>query len=275
VGSNAFSWLNHADSHTPDRQPTPKRRAANVAAHGGNAPLYRAKSCLDSRTSGSRTDANRVRILDLYCCQGGASKGYVDAGFDVVGVDLAPQPKYPFAFHQADALEALQDYIDHGDGSFDAIHASPPCQAYSKAQRLRANDHPDLIGPTRELLEATGLPYVIENVEDARGELRDPVMLCGTMFGLPLYRHRLFETNWPLTAPLHGQHYLKQVKMGRKAGPGEILQVVGNFTGVDQAREAMGMPWASRDGLREAIPPSYTSYIGEALMSVLTLERAA
>jgi hypothetical protein len=145
---------------------------------------------------------------------------------------------------------------------FDAIHASPPCQAYSKAQRLRDNDHDRLIAALRQELEKLGKPYVIENVEGARGELRDPVMLCGTMFGLRLYRHRLFETNWPLTAPLHGQHYLRQVKMGRKPGPQDILQPVGNFTGVDAAREAMGMPWASRDGLREAIPPAYTEYIG-------------
>jgi DNA (cytosine-5)-methyltransferase 1 len=123
----------------------------------------------------------------------------------------------------------------------------------------------------------TGLPYVIENVVGACDELRDPVMLCGTMFGLRLYRHRLFETNWPLTPPLHGEHYLRQVKMGRRPGPQDILQPVGNFTDVESAREAMEMPWANRDGLREAIPPAYTKFIGERLLEHIGahLEEAA
>jgi DNA (cytosine-5)-methyltransferase 1 len=209
-----------------------------------------------------------VKILDLFCCEGGAGKGYADAGFDVKGVDIDRQPRYPFEFFCADALYYLRRY----GALFDAVHASPPCQAYSKAQRLRDNDHDRLIAALRQELEKLGKPYVIENVEGARGELRDPVMLCGTMFGLRLYRHRLFETNWPLTAPLHGQHYLRQVKMGRKPGPQDILQPVGNFTGVDAAREAMGMPWASRDGLREAIPPAYTEHIGRQLMEMLAAQ---
>jgi DNA (cytosine-5)-methyltransferase 1 len=208
-----------------------------------------------------------ARLLDLFCCEGGASKGYADAGFEVVGVDLFPQPRYPFEFLCAEATVVLEHLAAHGHFAghrFDAIHASPPCQAHTKAQRLQGNDHPDLISPVRDLLDDIGLPYVIENVEGA--PLVDPVMLCGTMFGLRVYRHRLFETKWPLTAPLHAQHWLKQVKMGRKAGPQDILQPVGNFTGVAEAREAMGMPWASRDGLREAIPPAYTEFIGEQLI---------
>lgn len=220
----------------------------------------------------------KPRLLDLFCCEGGASKGYADAGFDVVGVDIESQERYPFPFVQADALDWLRqirDGVVFDDAVFDAIHASPPCQRYSKAQRIQGNDHPDLIAEVREALEATGLPYVIENVMDARDELHDPHMLCGTMFGLRLYRHRLFECSFPYTPPLHGQHYLKQVKMGRSPAPDQILQPVGNFAGVAEAREAMGMPWASRDGLREAIPPAYTRSIGEQLLAHIELEVAA
>ena len=212
-----------------------------------------------------------MRLLDLFCCEGGAAKGYADAGFEVVGVDKDPQPRYPFRFIQGDALERLGETA----AGFDAIHASPPCQGYSKAQRIQRRDHERLIAATRDALRATGLPYVIENVMDARDELHDPVMLCGTMFGLRLYRHRLFETNWPLTAPLHGQHYLRQVKMGRSPGPQDILQPVGNFAGVAEAREAMDMPWASRDGLREAIPPAYAEYVGGQLAAHVAMGRAA
>jgi DNA (cytosine-5)-methyltransferase 1 len=215
------------------------------------------------------TSQHKPRLLDLFCGQGGAAAGYVEAGFAVVGVDVVSQPRYPFEFVHADALYALKQLVAGRlrMGRLDAVHASPPCQAYSKAQKLRGNDHPRLIGKVRGLLEETGLPYVIENVERAAPELRGPALLCGTMFGLRLYRHRLFETNWPLTAPLHGGHYLKQVKMGRPAGADEILQPVGHFSGVEEAREAMGMPWATQDGLREAVPPAYTSWIGGQLFA--------
>jgi DNA (cytosine-5)-methyltransferase 1 len=217
----------------------------------------------------------RPRLLDVFCGAGGASMGYHRAGFDVVGVDIEPQPNYPFEFARMDALVALEciatgrALANQWRAGFKAIHASPPCQAYSKAQRIRGNDHNRLIAAVRELLEQTGLPYVIENVPDAAGELRDPVMLCGTMFGLPLYRHRLFECSFPVTAPLHGEHWLRQVKMGRKLGPGEIVQAVGNFTGVGAAREAMGIDWMTRDELAQAIPPTYTEHIGGRLMAEL------
>jgi DNA (cytosine-5)-methyltransferase 1 len=206
------------------------------------------------------------RLLDLFCCQGGASRGYVDAGWEVVGIDIDPQPRYPFAFIQADAL----DYLSYnGAWDFDAIHASPPCQAHTKAWKLNKRDHPKLIAPTRDLLIQTGLPYVIENVEEARDELIDPVMLCGESFELETYRHRLFETNWPLTAPEHLPHMVRTTKMGRVPIEGEYMHIVGNFSGVEKARGIMQMPWANRDGLREAIPPPYTRFIGRQLASAL------
>ena len=205
-----------------------------------------------------------MRLLDAFCGEGGAGEGYRRAGFEVVGVDKAPMPRNPHEFVQADALRFI---AEHGH-EFDAIHASPPCQAFSRAQRIRANGHPDLIGPTRELLEPLGLPYVIENVPGA--PLREPVELCGTMFGLALYRHRWFEVSgFEYVAPLHGDHVLPQAKMGRPPRPGEIIQPVGNFSGAAAARAAMEMPWASRDGLAQAIPPAYTEHIGGYLLAAI------
>lgn len=182
-------------------------------------------------------------------------------------MDLSPQPRYPFEFARADAIEYLKG---HGH-EFDAISASPPCQLYSATHRLHNRDWPDLIGPTRDAMNQTGKPWVIENVEDARPEMREPVTLCGAMFGLETYRHRLFETGggFSFAAPEHPQHVAKTTKMGRPVKDGEYMHIVGNFTGADRAREIMGMPWASRDGLREAIPPAYTEYIGTALMAHL------
>ncbi|MFC3231882.1 DNA cytosine methyltransferase [Streptomyces nitrosporeus] len=205
--------------------------------------------------------------LDLFCCQGGASKGYADAGFTVLGVDIDPQPRYvhPDQFVQADAVEFVHRY----GHLFNSASASPPCQLYSKTHRIQKNDHPDLIGPTRKALEETGLPWVIENVMDAASELRTPRMLCGAMFGIETYRHRLFEPGggFSFVPPEHPQHVARTTKMGRPVKPGEYMHVVGNFTGVDLARDVMGMPWANRDGLREAIPPAYTEWIGERLMA--------
>jgi DNA (cytosine-5)-methyltransferase 1 len=150
---------------------------------------------------------------------------------------------------------------------FDAIHASPPCQAHSEAWRLRRNDHPKLIAPTRAALLAIIKPYIIENVPGA--PLRDPVLLCGAMFGLRTYRHRLFEASWPLRAPAHPPHAAPQAKMGRPVKPGEFGQFIGNYSGAALAREVMQMPWANRDGIREAIPPAYTEHIGRQLLEHL------
>nr|WP_234327396.1 SAM-dependent methyltransferase [Streptomyces sp. NRRL WC-3742] len=187
--------------------------------------------------------------------------GYRLAGFNVTGIDTAPQPRYPFAFHQADALAYL---AEHGT-EFDLIHASPPCQRYTNAQKIRGNDHPDLVEPLRKLLAAIGRPYVIENVPGA--PLLDPVELCGTMFGLRTYRHRLFETSFPVAHLHHPRHLAPNAKMGRPVHDGEFMHIVGNFSNVPLARDVMGMPWASRDGLREAIPPAYTAHIAHAFLT--------
>jgi DNA (cytosine-5)-methyltransferase 1 len=217
----------------------------------------------------------RPILWDLYCCQGGAGKGYHDIGFEVIGVDIKPQPRYPFRFIQANVLDFLREnlYGPFSSGrTVAAVHASPPCQLDSDCQRIQGRDHPDLIGPTRDLLLEFGVPYVIENVRGAAAKLRDPAMICGPMVGVDMYRHRYFETNWPLSVPPHAAHTAPQVKMGRPAKAGEYIQAVGNFSGVQQAREVMEMPWANRDGLREAIPPAYTRYIGEQLMRHLSAD---
>lgn len=227
---------------------------------------------MSARPQDGVTGGQRPLILDLFSKQGGAGWGYHLAGFRGTGVDIEPQPRYPLSFVQADALDVLADkeYL----ACFDAIHASPPCQAHSNAQRIRRREHPDLIGPVREALIASGKPYVIENVRGA--PLLAPVELCGCMFPeLNVYRERLFETSFPLLAPPHVPHREPVTKMGRPPRPGERMHVVGNFSGVAAASEAMGIGWMSRDGLREAIPPAYTRFIGEALMNALRQERAA
>jgi DNA (cytosine-5)-methyltransferase 1 len=189
------------------------------------------------------------------------------AGFEVVGVDIRPQPRYPFEFHQADALTFPLD-------SFDFIWASPPCQAYTLAQRIQANQHPDLIAPIRERLIVAGALYAIENVPGA--PLRHPIELCGVMFpDLRVYRHRLFECSFPVSQPWHGPHQAPLAKMGRPAKPAEFMHVVGNFSGVEAARAAMGIEWMARDELREAIPPAYSEFIGREALAHLESARAA
>lgn len=208
-----------------------------------------------------------MRALDLFCCAGGASYGLYRAGFEVTGVDIQDQPNYRFEdFHQADALTfPLKGY--------DFIWASPPCQAHTLARRIRKNDHPDLIAPIRERLKASGIPYCIENVPGA--PLHNPVTLCGAMFGLRTYRHRLFECSFPVSQPSHPKHVAHLAKMGRPVKDGEFMHVVGNFSGVALARQIMDMRWATRDELREAIPPAYAEYIGRAAIAHLQQARAA
>lgn len=183
--------------------------------------------------------------------------GYHQAGFtEIVGVDINPQPNYPFDFVQQDISEWTN--IPAG---FDFVHASPPCQAFSRAQRLRSYDHPNLIPKTHDLLFGSGLPWVVENVPGA--PLMMPVTLCGAMFGLGTYRHRLFSWGgFALSVPQHPTHNRPTAKMGRPIADGEMMHVVGNFSGAAAARKAMGIEWMTRNELREAIPPAYTAHIG-------------
>lgn len=215
----------------------------------------------------------KIRLLDLFCCAGGAAMGYHRAGFEVVGVDLRHQRNFPFEFIQADALTLDGAFLS----SFDVIHASPPCQSYSDLAKRNGNGHkwPRLIEPVRDMLIQTGLPYIIENVEGA--PLISPTILCGTMFpGLRVIRHRLFEANFPIYPPPHQPHPLVHTFDKRKAHYGKLdqntsfVQVTGggNCT-VQNAREAMGIDWMTKNELNEAIPPAYTEFIGKEFLRYL------
>jgi DNA (cytosine-5)-methyltransferase 1 len=240
----------------------------------------------------------RPRLLDLFCGAGGAAMGYHRAGFEVVGVDIKPQPRYPFEFVQADALEfvyavATEHGYEWGPDYFDAIHASPPCQAYSVLRRANPEaEYADLIAPTRELLEQMGLPWVIENVPGS--PTRHLTVLCGSMFGLgarsgdgvktavewrQLRRHRNFETSFPMMSPPcyhHGEalgvygggpvgrytfeNGAKKDRYGRRGG----------YQGtVGEKQEAMDIDWMTATELNQAIPPAYTEFIGTQLMAHL------
>lgn len=190
--------------------------------------------------------------------------GYYRAGFaDIVGIDIKPQPRYPFAFVLGDALE----YVEAHGHELDAIHASPPCQAYSKARNLQGNDHPDLVAPVRELLKAMGKPYVIENVQGA--PLVNPVMLVGSMFGLRTMRPRLFECSFDVPFVLAPPPQAKHAKMGRPPKDGEYVHVVGHMSDVPYCREAMDIDWMTQGELAQAIPPAYTKFIGQYLMDAV------
>lgn len=209
----------------------------------------------------------RPRLLDLFCCAGGAGTGYRAAGFDVTGVDIAPQPHYPFAFEQADALDFL---FRHGD-EFDAIHASPPCQAYTPLGALHpAKVYPDLVAATRDLLDAVGRPYIIENVMAAPLIRERSVTLCGGMFGLRTYRHRRFESNVELTAPAHPKHVIRTATKRRRElwNQGWHVSITGDV-GTYLGPDAMGIDWMTGNELCEAIPPAYTEHIGQQLLAHL------
>lgn len=221
----------------------------------------------------STEEAVRPRLLDLFCGQGGAGHGYHLAGFDVTGVDIRPQRRHPawMAFVQGDALE----YLDAHGGEYDAIHASPPCRAYTRARGAATGRyrHPDLVGATREALVRTGRPWVIENVVGAPMH-GGAVLLCGGMFSLRMYRHRLLEfapgrrTGREMRVPDHPAHTVRTARMGRRPGPGEFWSIAGNFSGVKEAGVAMGMEWADQDGLRQAVPPVYTRWAGERMLAL-------
>lgn len=211
------------------------------------------------------------RLLDLFCGQGGAGHGYHLAGFDVTGVDIRPQRHHPdwMAFVHGDALE----YLEAFGGEYDVIHASPPCRAYTRARgaAMGRYRHPDLVGPVREALVRAGRPWVIENVVGApmRG---GAVLLCGSMFRLRMYRHRLFEFSpgrqAPMGVPDHPLHVARTARMGRRPEKGEFFSIAGNFSGVQAAGVAMGMEWADQDGLRQAVPPVYTRWVGEQVRAM-------
>ena len=231
--------------------------------------------------------APRPRLLDLFCGAGGAAMGYHRAGFDVVGVDIQPQPRFPFAFVRGDALNPPVRLSD-----FDLIHASPPCQRFSSMTRGRWQDreHRDLLTPTREMLQASGVPYIIENVVGA--PLVNPILLCGTMFGLgtsfgaQLRRHRLFEAPWffalapecqhndgsPIGVYGGGQHPARRrpatVGVWGNAGGQSNRDGVLQYS-VEERRRAMGIDWMSGEELSEAIPPAYTEWLGRQMLTAL------
>lgn len=232
------------------------------------------------------------KLLDLFCGAGGASMGYHLAGFEVEGVDIKPQPHYPFKFYQADALEFNLE-------GYDAYHASPPCQAYSRLRHLpwlKGRNYPALIDATRQVLVATGKPWVIENVADAPlGQEYGYIMLCGwSLAEMPIYRHRLFESNVAMLAPSHRPHP-EIIYPGSKLGSrysqansvvgafgytrkvprsyGTFVSVVGHdgTRNFPKAKEAMGVDWMNKQELTQAIPPAYTEYVGKYLIKAINV----
>lgn len=224
------------------------------------------------------------RLLDLCCGAGIAADGYAAAGFEVHGVDIFAQPEYPFCFVQGDALEVLT----RGFGGYDAIHASFPCQAHTRAKHLRAaqggtSRFDDLLTPGLELLRAVDVPWVCENVPGAPMTPRDGewlTTLCGSMFGLGVQRHRIFLTNWPLTAPRPCEHSAFELDphSGRPRPwgvyhvPGDSIPHGGRTArDVEHGRRVMGVTRnVSWTGLKEGVPPAYTAHIGAALARVLS-----
>lgn len=215
---------------------------------------------------------SRPRLLDLFCGAGGCSTGYHRAGFDVVGVDIEPQPRYPFEFIKADAMTYPLD-------GFDAIGASPICYGWSKMRDCRPgmkDDQPDLITPLRPRLIATGVPYVIENLRGA--PLINPVQVCGSGLGLRLQRHRRFECSFPAWgAPCaHGQNPWNPAYKHATGRKRRRVPVIGEWRVPEPLQQqAMGIDWMTLPELQEAIPPAYTEYIGAQLMEHLTADAAA
>lgn len=218
---------------------------------------------------------SRGVLLDLFCGAGGASVGYARAGFEVIGVDVNPQPHYPFEFVQADAMTFPLD-------GFDVIHASPPCQAYTtanaryKGQGGFADSHPSLLEDTCARLRGSGLRYVVENVEGASRHFAPTLRLTGRMFGLKVWRPRLFESNVLILAPEQGRPGGLVIGVYGDRPDGRYLNSRTKGTtrnraakGLAEAQEAMGMDWADWRGTKEAIPPAYTEFIGEQLMATI------
>lgn len=217
--------------------------------------------------------SDKPLLLDCMCGAGGCGEGYSQAGFELVGLDKEAQPDYPFEFHRADAFEVLPALLSgerwqgHRLGDFAAIHASPTCQlAFAEVRSGLADpsDHEEQIAPMRELLQQTGLPYVIENIPEA--PIRPDFLLCGTMFALPIRRHRAFETNWgPDPVRTWGSlqpcsHHPDDYSFDHGAKQPESVY-----------RDAMGCGWMTVKASRQAIPPAYTRFIGEWLMDHLNV----
>ncbi|MFI8488414.1 DNA methylase [Streptomyces rubrogriseus] len=234
-----------------------------------------------------RVRDRRPRLLDLFCCAGGAAVGYARAGFAVDGCDNADRPNYPFPRHHGDALAYLAHLIASGEiRRYAFVHASPPCQhgcaltVGTNASQGWGRAHVDLVAPTRELLDASGLPYVIEQ-PNGRAKIRKDLTLCGEMFGLGVIRHRNFEAGgWTVPQPEHRPH------RGRVRGyrhgqyyDGPYVAAYGNGGGkpsIPELQAAMGIDWTDvREELTEAIPPAYTEHIGAAFLATTTLEVAA
>lgn len=222
----------------------------------------------------------KLRALDLFCCAGGAGMGLHRAGFEVVGVDIRPQPRYPFEFHQADALTFPLD-------GFDFIWASPPCQGYSAMRHAPgAVGAPKLIAQVRDRMP-THIPWVIENVEEARGAMMAPVLLCGSMFGLGAQgcrtqRHRLFESNFYIDAGscehdarpvigVYGGHARKRAATAGGRGTRDVW--AGGHKAA--ASEALGIDWMTLSEMSEAIPPAYSEFIGKAAIAHINAMREA
>jgi DNA (cytosine-5)-methyltransferase 1 len=209
----------------------------------------------------------KPKLLDLFCCQGGAGMGYHRAGFEVVGIDHKPQPRYPFEFHQADAFEYLKK---HGK-EFDVIHASPPCQRYSGLTPIAYRGrHPNLIASTRIALQSIGKPYVIENVRGAMRLLERPIMLCGTMFGLRVRRHRYFEIFPNIAPPILGCDHSFQCILISGSPRRKINGILNrDEPSAKEMRDAADLQWMTRKGMDEAIPPAYTEWIGKQLINII------
>lgn len=201
-----------------------------------------------------------IQACDLFSGAGGAATGLHRAGFDhITGYDIEDQPRYPFTFCRQNALD-----VDLT--GFDFVWASPPCQAHSRMAAVNVNEYECFIERTREKLIAWGGLYIIENVIGA--PLRNPIMLCGAMFGMEMYRHRLFESNTSLAAPEHPKHKVPASKAGHWR-PGTFISVAGTCAPIKMARKVMGIDWMNRDELAEAIPPVFSEYLGKQVVAEL------